>query len=95
MAGPTYIVTERLARTVDGRIVPYEHPEAAFLAYRPGDSMPLAEAQAAGLHGAKEVAAGEDKMVATPAEDKTAAVAGRIMPPESRRQPAPDRKGKR
>lgn len=89
MAGPVYIVRDRLAFTTDGRIVPYEDPEAAFLAYAPGQTIPLAEARAAGLPGAKEAEPLEDKMVVAPVEDKTAVVTGRVIPAQAKRQPAP------
>lgn len=88
MAGPVYIVRDRLAFTRDGRVVPYEHTDAAFLAYVPGQVISLAEAQAAALPGAKAAAPVEDKMVVAPAEDKTAVVTGKVqVPPESKRQP--------
>jgi hypothetical protein len=45
----TWTVTKRLGRTVDGRLVDYYDPEAAFLAYRPGDRIPLSVAIAASL----------------------------------------------
>lgn len=82
MGGDTYTARERLALTNDGRLVPYEHRDAAFLAYRPGDVIPLVEAQAAGLVDAKEAARPEDKM-ARPVEDKAVKI-----PAESKRQPA-------
>lgn len=85
MGAPIYIVQERLARTADGRIVPYEHPEAAFLAYVPGQAIPLTEAQVADLPGAKEAEPIEDKMVVAPVGDKTAIVTGKVVQPEIRR----------
>lgn len=82
MDGPTYMVRDRLARTPDGRLVPYEHPEAAFLAYSPGQVIPLAEAQEAGLledQPAKRAERVEDKELEM-VEDK-----GVRIPPESTR----------
>ena len=69
MAGKTYTVTKRLGRTRDGALVPYESELAAFLAYKPGDEIPLEEAKEAGLIGksaAKEADTPEDKSVAKP-----------------------------
>jgi hypothetical protein len=39
-----YTVPQRLGRTVDGRIVDYYSPEAAFLAYYDGQVIPMATA---------------------------------------------------
>lgn len=65
--GKTYQTPIRLAKTQEGRIVPYEDPEAAFLYASPGQEIPLEEARAAGL--LKQVEALENKMVA-PADNK-------------------------
>ena len=70
MSSEAYITSERLAWTADGRLVPYTDKDAAFLAYRPGDVVPLEVARKAGLVPADKMARpSEDKMV-RPAEDK-------------------------
>lgn len=58
------ITGKRLWRTNDGDIVADGHPDAAFLAYGPGDQVPDAVAK-----GLKLDAPVEDKL-AEPAEDK-------------------------
>lgn len=76
----TYLVTERLARTADGRLVPYDHPDAAFLAYIPGQQISWNEAEAAGLVDQKAAEPVEDKMMG-PVENKGVRIA-----PETRRR---------
>lgn len=55
---------QRLWRTADGELVPDGHPDAAFLAYGPGDQVPDADAK-----GLKLNAPTENKLV-EPQENK-------------------------
>jgi hypothetical protein len=45
----TWKTSIALGRTTDGRIVPADDPESAFLYVGPGADIPLADAEAAGL----------------------------------------------
>mgnify|MGYP001328102083 CR=1 FL=1 len=75
------VITEYLARTADGRLVPETHPDARFLAYIPGARIPWDEAERLGLVTieVKEYGPVEDKMLEKP-EDK-----GVKYPSEARR----------
>lgn len=58
---------QRLCRTADGRLVADGHPDAAFLAYLPGDD--VAEKDEAELKPVKKAAAKPaDKSMAKPAD---------------------------
>lgn len=72
-----YVIRERLAWTADGRLVPYEHPEARFLAFIPGAAISRDEAERLGL--LKQAEPVEDKR-AELVEDK-----GINYPAQSRR----------
>jgi hypothetical protein len=52
--GETFIITERLCRTEDGRIVPEDHPDSRWLYAVPGDEITLQEAERHGLVAAAE-----------------------------------------
>jgi len=70
MSGETYITFERLAYTADGRLVHYTDIDAAFLAYRPGDPVPLELAHQAGLVPIDKAAEPQEDKMVRPQEDK-------------------------
>jgi hypothetical protein len=60
-------VTEHVWRTEEGRYVPAGHPEAAYLAYAPGQEVLDREAQRIGLADyLKSRSAPQDKSIARP-----------------------------
>lgn len=70
-------VTEHVWRTNDGRYVPTGHPEAAFLAYAPGQEVADREAQRIGLVDyLKSRSLPQDKAIARPM-DKGVTTPGR------------------
>lgn len=74
----TFKVPRHIWRTTDGKLVPHEHPDAAFLAYPAGEELTDHDAQAKGLldvypdekktTAKKAVAKPADKAMAKPAD---------------------------
>jgi hypothetical protein len=67
---------QRIGRTADGRFVPIDHPEAAFLAYSEHDEVPPEVAE-------KMRAPARDKQAAKPQDKAVKKAAKRPMKPKA------------
>lgn len=88
----SFTVSERLAWTVDRRLVPYESIEAAFLAYYQGQVIPVSEAIAVGLMDGKAEDE-EEPEVEEPSEELESIFGKEAEPSEDKMVKAPANKG--